>query len=296
MNIVYLVFGKELLNHKQAVFSILTLFPQEDIFEKIIVITDFPEYYKHLINPKLVIEKIDSDILKDWKGINNYIFRTKIKALELVANKWSANSLLYLDSDTFVFNKLNVIKHQLDQGGNIMHVNEGTLCNTKSKTKRSIWNQLRGNNYQGILIDERATMWNAGVIGISKFAMKKELQQVLNLCDNLCDEPIKLRLLEQLSFSLVLNKDFKLIPANNIIGHYWGNKLEWNSLINDFFIKSYLTKETLVEEVDRVKKMNLKETPVFVKTSSTSVRLKNIIDKLFVKTKKQFILNSDDEL
>jgi len=296
MNIVYLVFGKDLLNHKQAVFSMITLLAQENVFENIIVVTDFPEYYKHITNPKLVIEKIDSDILNDWKGSYKYIFRTKIKALELIANKWSANSLLYLDADTFIFNDLYVIKQQLNQGRNVMHVNEGALCNTKSNTKRSIWNVLKGNSYQGILINEHATMWNAGVIGISKCTMKKDLEHVLKLCDELCYEPIKMRLIEQLSFSLVLNKGLKLMPANNVIGHYWGNKPEWNYLISDFFIESYLSKKTLEEEIGRVKKMNLRETPVLVKTSSTSVRLKNIIDKFFIQRKKQFISTNDAEL
>lgn len=296
MNIVYLVFGDDLLNHKQAAFSILTLLPHKAIFDNIIVVTDLPEYYEHISNSKLVIEKISPETLVDWKGEHNYLFRTKIKALQLVERKWNENSLLYLDADTFVFNELGLIKQHLDRGFNVMHINEGPLSSSKSKTKRSIWKKIKGNNYQGIVINEESSMWNAGVIGISSVSLKNDLEGVLKVCDSLCEEDVKIRLIEQLSFSLVLNKNFKLIAANKVIGHYWGNKPEWNNIINDFFIGSHLSNGTLAEEIDRVKNMNLLGIPVFVKKSSTSIRLKKIIDKLFVKTETQFISINKTEL
>lgn len=285
MNVVYLVFGNDLLNHKQAVFSILTLLPYKNDFDNIIVVTDLPEYYNNINDEKIVIEQISTQLLNDWKGVHNYIFRTKIKALELVANKWEKSSLLYLDADTFAFNNLNNLRQKLAEGNHIMHLNEGSLYNTKSKTKRTVWNSLKHKNIQGFLIDQQASMWNAGVIGISVFSMKTAIAKVLAVCDEFCEENVKMRLVEQLSFSLVLNETKKLLSADDVIGHYWGNKLEWNVLINDFFIKNYLSNKNHTDCLAAIAKIDLTAIPVFVKTSSTPKRLKKMIDKFFIKKK-----------
>jgi hypothetical protein len=285
-----------LLNHKQAVFSILTLLPYKNDFDNIIVVTDLPEYYNNLKAEKIVIEQISSQLLNDWKGIHNYIFRAKIKALELVANKWEKSSLLYLDADTFAFNNLNNLRQKLAEGNHIMHLNEGSLCSTKSKTKRTVWNNLRHKNIKGFLIDQKASMWNAGVIGVSVFSMKTAIAKVLAVCDEFCEENVKMRLVEQLSFSLVLNEGKKLLSADDVIGHYWGNKLEWNVLINDFFIKNYLSNKNQTECVAAIADIDLTAIPVFVKTSSMPKRLKKMIDKFFIKKRVRFVSTINAEL
>ena len=109
MNIVYLVFGKQLNIHQQAHFSILTLLANGgDCFDNIIVITDEPEYYPSVLSSKLVVEPIDAKTLTQWKGELNYPLRVKIKALQFIVDnyKYKDTPLLFLDTDTFIIDNL----------------------------------------------------------------------------------------------------------------------------------------------------------------------------------------------
>jgi len=58
MTIAFLVFGKEILNFQQAIFSILTILPKIDKNERIVVVTDSPEYFK-ILNDKITVLEVD---------------------------------------------------------------------------------------------------------------------------------------------------------------------------------------------------------------------------------------------
>lgn len=288
MNIVYLVFGQDLSNHKQAVFSVFTALLHKNKEDKIIIVTDTPNYYKYLDQEDVIVQPITSEQIKIWRGKHNYVFRVKIKALQFVAQHYSSNPILYLDADTFFYKNLRTINESLLAGNNVMHVNEGSLSTTKSKTKRHIYKKVKGNTYNNVIINACTCMWNAGVVGIAKTNTLTTLNNVLAVSDALCDEKIPMRLVEQLSFSMVLSKENKLVAANKCIGHYWGNKFEWNLFITDFFIKNHFSKTPVSEVLPQLQKVDLTKIPVSVKTSSTGYRLKKIIDKLFKPRKKEY--------
>lgn len=288
MNIVYLVFGQDLSNHKQAVFSILTALLYKNDSDKIIVVTDVPTYYKCIDHEDVIIQAIASEQIKIWRGKHNYVFRVKIKALQFVAQHYSNNPILYLDADTFFYKNLRTINKSLLAGNNVMHINEGGLSSAKSKTKQNIYKKIKGNTYYDVSINSKTCMWNAGVVGIANKNKLATLNNVLAVCDALCDENIPMRLVEQLSFSIVLSKENKLVATNNYIGHYWGNKSEWNCFITDFFIKNYFSEKPITEVLLELKKIDLTQIPVWVKTSSTGYRLKKIIDNLFKRSKKEY--------
>jgi hypothetical protein len=69
----------------------------------------------------------------------------KIKALQLIAQKYPNESILYLDGDTFL-SILDLLRNGLENGENYMHL-EGKLSQLSSKTEKLMWKQMKGKTY-----------------------------------------------------------------------------------------------------------------------------------------------------
>jgi len=279
MTIAFLVFGKEILNFQQAIFSILTLLPKIDKNERVVVITDSPEDFK-LLNKKIIIIEIDKTTLENWKGQYNFFWRIKIMALQMLADKWKGDHILYLDSDTFLFGNLDSLRLNLNAGINMMHTNEGKLSELTTKTERAMWKQLKGRTYGNITIDSNTCMWNAGVVAIAG-ANRDKLDLALTICDEMCKENVTPRLIEQLALSLAMNEPMELLAAENEIGHYWGNKKAWNKKINKLLLNNLMRNLTMEHLIDEVKEIKFEKTPIRVKTSSTRLKLEKKLSKIF---------------
>ena len=200
--------------------------------------------------------------------------------------------ILYLDSDTFLIGDLKKIKLELLNGNNLMHLNEGKLSESHKKTEKRTWKKLKGTSHEGITIDPEKAMWNAGVIGISK-RVNETLDLALRLCDSmLSTNPKYPSLLEQFSFSISLGEHAKLIAVDDCIGHYWGNKNQWNDLIGSFFITCYISSKSLQEQIDIVKNMKFDSIPIHVNTTATRIRygkLVNLVSHLLPKEEKKYV-------
>ena len=109
MNIVYLVFGDNLNNYQQVYFSIYTAFTQKNSSDRIIVIAEDASLFKSF-GDKIEIIPINRNLINDWEGEYHFFWRVKIKALQLVAQKYPNESILYLDGDTFFYQTLFQIK------------------------------------------------------------------------------------------------------------------------------------------------------------------------------------------
>lgn len=284
MNLMYLVFGGNSQNHSQANFSILTFLAQEQFLNKIIVLTDTPDFYNSLNHPKVQIEKTTTEEMKDWQGDYNYFWRVKIKAVEKIALKYPEDHLLYLDSDTFLFGDLSKLAQILDQGHSIMHLKEGPLSSFKTKSKKTLWNELKGKSIQDIEINQNSAVWNAGVIGISQKNLKTIPALTLSVCDELCQSVKPNWLIEQFSFSIVLNHLTELHPSQDSIAHYWGNKNGWNDFITQFFTKAFMNKLSIQQTIQAIKNVDWKKVPIHERTSQNRKRLLNFVDLILPKS------------
>lgn len=279
MNLVLLSFGSKIENHYQAAFSILSFLVKDEI-EKVIVVTDNPEFY-NLFKDKVEIIAINDQELESWKGKFNFFWRIKIKALETVINKNPNKDLLYVDSDTFLFGDTAAIKDGFSKGYSFMHIEEELLSKGNSKTVRNMWKVLQNKTFCGVEINSKSAMWNAGVIGLSQQDAKKIIKLSLSICDEICNTPCPRRLVEQLSFSMALNSKGQLRNCNSIIGHYWGNKKEWNEYIAKFFTTVLLKNLDYDQMLKEFQKIDLKQLPIIKKYGTTSIRLHNLINKVF---------------
>lgn len=287
MSIVYLVFGNNPDHYQQVYFSIYTAFAHKSTEDRIIVIAEEPELFNSFEN-KIEIIPIDREIITEWEGKYHFFWRVKIKALQLVAERYPSESILYLDGDTFFYRDFDSLRDGLENGQNFMHLEEGKLSVLSSKTEKLMWRQMQGKEYGSIKIDKNTSMWNAGLIGVSNKNFNG-LQITLDANDEMCADDITRRLVEQFAFSIGLSKYAKLQPADHIVGHYWGNKKQWNKLIDLFLKECFMKKYSFEQIIARIKKMDLTGNPIWVKESNTHRKLKNFINKFYKNKKTVYI-------
>lgn len=279
MNIVYLVFGNNLDNYQQVYFSMYTAIARKNNVDRIIVVAENPSLFNSF-EDNIEVIPINHEVIKDWEGKHHFFWRVKIKALQLIAKKYPTESILYLDGDTFFYQNIDGLRNELENGQNFMHLKEGQISLLTSKTERLMWKQMQGKVYNNIKIDHNSTMWNAGLIGVSNIHFEC-LENTLLINDEMCEDGVTRRLIEQFAFSLGLNEYSKLKPADDIIGHYWGNKEQWNKIIDLFLKECFMKKYSFDQIIQQIKNMDLTQNPVWIKESNTQRRLKKIIDKFY---------------
>lgn len=262
-----IIFGENLAYHQQAAFASLTFLQQMEEDDNIVIITDHPEYY-NLFQDKIQTIQVNAAQLQEWRGKHDYFWRIKIAAIQYVHTQFPEQDLLYIDTDTFLFGKLITLKRALIIGNTLMHVKELEISKMKAKTGKVMWNQLRDKYYAGILVDQHTAMWNAGVVGLPKDDANAILEDALTICDQMCAEEVRPKLIEQLSLSMALNKNGKLTPANAHIGHYWGNKDGWNSLIANFLNKNYLLNQDLDNLIYNIEQVDWNAIPIYIRHSN----------------------------
>jgi hypothetical protein len=230
---IYLSFGKNLNNHTQAIFSILTVRKFAPQNSRFVVYTDQEKYY-NWVKDFVEIRLISKETFTLWEGEYRFVWRIKLMAMLDSATK-DLGHLVYLDVDTFVFAPLSPMMEALDKGMSFMHLPENTLSSDKAKYKKTMWLQTRGKTFGSLQIDENSMMWNAGVVALSSENKSRLLNQALICNDQMCAANVSRQLIEQFSLSLALHNSGKMDKASKWIGHYWGNKEEWNHNIHYYF-------------------------------------------------------------
>ncbi|AUI65353.1 MULTISPECIES: hypothetical protein [Glaesserella] len=287
MNLLLLTFGERLENHYQAVFSILS-FAKDKLINRIIVVTDRSEFYSFL-NEKVEIINIDKSTLLQWQEPYQFFWKVKIKALELVQSKYPDDHLLYVDSDTFLAKDLTEINDKLDKGHAFMHILENKISFNSSNTFKKMFKSLNGKSFSNITINENSEMWNAGVIALSAQNAKEIIKLALATCDEMCATDCPRRLIEQFAFSISLKHLAQLNSCETIIGHYWGNKEEWNRLIADFFVNAHLKHLSVDQQISILSEYNWNQLPLEKKKRNSAEKLKKLINQIFpIKTIRYF--------
>ncbi len=288
MTIFYLVFGNKMEYHLQARFSMMSFRAQMTDKDRIIVVTTCPEYYPSHLTPRTSIIPVTDDKIKEWEGKHHFFWRAKIKAMELIAENYPDDDMLYLDGDTFLYGDLNKMKELLKEGHGLMDVDEGHPAQMKGKSL-SMWNTVAGHTYEGITLSKEHHMWTAGVVAIPADKVKKVVSTALNICDGMLDDGAEPIVVEQYSLSIAMYELTKLEEAKTLIAHYWSNKPAWIEKAKDVMLQSYLKNLSEEEELNLIRNLQLSDTPVYVHKSNTARRLKNLIDKLFKDKNQRYI-------
>jgi hypothetical protein len=289
MKIVLHTFGTDQIFYLQSTFLILSWLKYRNEIDSINVITDHPDYYRKL-GKYINIIPVDKNTINKWKGESDFVFRVKLKAIELIiAQNRDKQPILYLDTDTFIYRGFHELNNSLSEGRGIMHINEGKLseCSTRSGTR--LWNRIKNKTFAGNTITENDCMWNAGVIGIPGDKCNKIIETSIKMCDEMCAS-IKVNfLIEQFCVSVTLQRITEMQDACEWIGHYWGNRDSWNNLISTFFSESYMKNCSVEEDMERISDFNFGQIPISAIPRNTATKLNKLVGKYFGPKEYQYL-------
>lgn len=277
-NLVLMAFGAQLDNHNQASFALLS-FLQDSRLGRVMVVTDQPGFYR-FFGERIEIIPVDEMLLAQWRGDSDFFWRIKIKAIEAAAERDPGQALLYVDSDTFLAGGLGDIDLALHQDTALMHCLEDKLSDRSNATLVRMQRSLVGKSFAGITIRDDSPMWNAGVIGLPAGKALALVRRSLQVCDEICRTDCTRRLVEQFAFSLVLDDAGPMQGCDGAIGHYWGNKPEWNRFITRFWAGARLRDDDLAACIAAVRQVDWSALPLEKRRRGSAERLKQWLDRL----------------
>lgn len=280
MNLLYITFGPNERNHLQAAFSIFSFLAFNAPVGVINILTDQPGFYRRF-RDRVNIVPMDQAVLKEWKGPKDFFWRVKIKSLQLIAAEFPQQPLMYLDTDTFLYQDFAPVLELLSRGKAGMHEHEGLLTAIGTKSARITAANVRAIRQAGVQPLESYPMWNAGAVLVPNTRGGAEFALALELCDKLLEVSSRPILVEQFALSAALEQVYGLEPLHPVIAHYWSTKDEWNELIGRYFLSVYLKDMPDDEALEAFRSLDLFSLPIKRIQSNSKRRLKNVIDKAF---------------
>ena len=210
--------------------------------------------------------------------------------LEDFCTKNTQQPVVYLDTDTFLYrDPADFLAALQENEPAFMHKRESML-REKGHTQHRMWEQINCRRFGGMFIEPDAYMWNAGVVALPSEAVLEAVQLVLKVCDDMCERGVTQKLIEQFSFSYVLSKVYDLRPCDNLIGHYWGNKEGWNSLVSDFLMKGFMASKSFDEMINDLYAFDFRQAPIYLRIPTLKKRLLKLLEKQFP-NKRQLWIN-----
>jgi hypothetical protein len=242
MTLVYQAYGVTDVM-RQTTFSIVTLLGQlkESKALRVVVYTDKPEFFYDFFKgeSRIHFEVVSLEQIKKWRGAIDFVHRVKIEILKDASNKFSG-PLFYADGDTYFLESPRALFMQVSDQISLMHIPESALDKGKDPISKKMNRFVKKNVFKvdskDVKIESSTVMWNAGVIGVSE-SNKKFFDQIVQLTDEMHSRYPK-HVNEQLAVSFVLQKNTRVLAANEVIYHYWNQKDEYQRAIDVFLAKN----------------------------------------------------------
>jgi hypothetical protein len=239
VTVVYLVYGRKRLaqafggslpvlergDDLAAAFSALTFFHFASTLPdawRLAIYTDAPRVFKRYGVP---CELIPVDIVRDREDESGFVHRRKLLVIQHCAERFDGD-LLYVDGDTYFKQSPAALFAALASGRSVMHTPEWVVSDeTQPDLNRLLKEQpfdsprLRSAQRRPAL-----TMWNAGVIGLPD-ETKRLIPEVIAISDELYAAS-RYHAMEQFAWCLVLGDTAEIVPADDVVYHYWYGREE----------------------------------------------------------------------
>jgi hypothetical protein len=203
---------------------------------RVVVYTDTPGPFSDL-GTNVAVEPLDTPTLRRWRGAVDFVHRVKLELLLDFFAK-SAAKALYVDSDTYFLADPARVFDRIDPRTAFMHECEGRLVERKNGIFRKTHRFVRNNTFtlstgECVRIPETTEMWNAGVIGLHP-DNGPLLRTALELTDAMYARYRK-HVMEQLAVSYVLQTRLALLPADDVVYHYWQFRAQLDPVVAELF-------------------------------------------------------------
>ena len=215
----------------------------------LVVLTDRPSLYRWF-GSGLTIDRLTDRVLTEWRGPRGDRYRPKIEALRQLSRDEAADVVL-IDADTMARRDLTPFADRLANGGLFLHLREYALAAPPRKGDRSLTGEILGRAWQGITPDDRAAMWNGGVIGASK-RHRGIFDRTLAVFDEMRVASTHFAV-EQLAYSIVFPAYGEVEEAAPWFDHYWANRTFFDRAIARFLSRATMEGLTAPDAADRLR-------------------------------------------
>jgi hypothetical protein len=223
VNIVYLAYGPRRLV-ESAAFSALTLLhasPGEYPF-RLIAYTDRPQVFGRY---GVVCGYPPLAPLRERTRDHEYIHRLKILVAADCAERYDGD-VAFFDSDTYFMSSPNALLASLSASRSILHTKHWLIGDgVDVELDRAVRDSAFASpSLQSAQQSAELAMWNSGAIGLSEES-KALIPEVLRACDELY-QAYPHHATEQLAWSIVLQQATEIVPADDVLYHYWHGREE----------------------------------------------------------------------
>jgi hypothetical protein len=224
INILYVAHGRRMFR-RSAAFSMLTFLHHAASLQsawRIVIYTDRSHDFTRLGIPCEVRPMSD---LRPPPAVPHFPFWSKLLAYEHCARNYDG-AVLYVDTDTYFLRSPERLLHQLTARQSLMHTFEWPLDAPQDETfARELADPpitsmaFEASTLRRLNTLEGLGMWNAGLVALHESNLSL-VNEVIEVCHELLQFYYS-RTLEQLAWSLVLQTNSRVLPADDVVCHYW---------------------------------------------------------------------------
>ena len=259
--LIILAYGQK-TEHKRAVFAILSFwawYSGKRADAQTLVFTDQPNFFTpYFTGLPVEYELLTSDKLEALRGPQQFVHRVKVAIIAQALREYPDDNVLFCDSDTFFVAESDQLLLQLQAGVSLMHLREYRITEAvdihaafnQAEYPRKLIDLINSRTFefgkQEIQFRDSLFMWNSGVLGLTK-EFTEIMPDILALNDALY-AGTEWFTSEQIAFSLALQIKTRIIPSQQYVFHYWGQrqKLLMDGLLNTLLTPHFIEQDMFI--------------------------------------------------
>lgn len=189
---------------------------------RLVIYTDAPRVFRRYSLP---CEVIPVDVVRESEDESGYAHRRKLLVVQHCAESFDGD-LFFVDGDTYFMESPAELFDVLASGRSVLHTLESLVSDEAQPEVNQVMNHHAFDSPRLRLAKGRPglAMWNSGVIGLPQEA-KRVIPEVIALSDELYAAS-HYHAMEQFAWSIVLEETTGVIPADDVVYHYWYGREE----------------------------------------------------------------------
>jgi hypothetical protein len=207
-------------------FSALTFFHFAESLRdrwRLVIYTDAPRVFTRYGLP---CEIVPVDIVKGREDESGYGHRRKLLIVQHCAERFDGD-LFFVDGDTYFMQSPVKLFDAMASGHSVLHTMESVVSPEAQPEVNELMTrqEFASPRLRSAQRRPELHMWNSGVIGLPATTKPTVIPEVIALSDELYAAS-GYHAVEQFAWSLVLEETTGIVPADDVVYHYWYGREE----------------------------------------------------------------------
>jgi hypothetical protein len=189
---------------------------------RLVIYTDAPRVFTRYGLP---CHLVPVDVADDRDDQSGYPYRRKLLVVQHCAENFDGD-LFFVDGDTYFMKSPAELFEALAAGRGVLHTREWIVSEATQPDLDRLMreHEFRSPRLRSAQRRPALTMWNSGVIGLPEES-KSVVPEVIAICDELY-AACRYHAMEQFAWSVVLEDTSGIVPADEVVYHYWYGREE----------------------------------------------------------------------